>query len=92
MGCEPTHRTPAGSNLGIDSIQRVEISGSPEGEPGIGSPERLVDWTFPVQLLEGEHRRSFDVDRDGSRFLTLEPLEEAPPPIHVVLNWARQEG
>ena len=69
------------------AIHRVEISASSRGDPEIGSPEQLLEWSFPSQLLEGDHRRSFDVAPDGSGFLVLEPLEEAPPPIHVVLNW-----
>ncbi len=71
------------------AIHRVGIvaPGDASGEPRIGRPEPWIEWRFPLQLLEGEHRRSFDVDRDGSRFLVLEPLEEAPPPIRVVLNW-----
>ncbi len=81
---------PSGSALyyrAADAIHRVRVVASAVGEPEIGRPERWIEWSFPVQLLEGKHRRSFDVDR-GGRFLALEPLEEAPPPIHVVLNWA----
>ncbi len=70
---------------GPNAIHRVEIVAAAAGEPEIGRPRRWIEWIFPVQLLEGHHRRSFDVDRDG-RFLVLEPLEEAPPPIHVVLR------
>ena len=67
------------------AIHRVQVAGGAAGEPEIGRPERWIEWSFPVQLLEGEHRRSFDLG-SGGRFLALEPLEEAPPPIHVVLN------
>ncbi len=83
---------PRGSEIYFRSagaIHRVEISDASDAEPAIREPERLLRWTFPLQLLEGEHRRSFDVGRDASRFLALEPLEEAPPPIRVVLNWRR---
>ncbi len=77
------YRTP-------EALHRVTVAGSGAGEPEIGKPQRWLDWDFPPQLLEGEHRRAFDVDRDGSRFLVLEALQQASPPIRVVLNWARE--
>jgi hypothetical protein len=30
---------------------------------------------------------SFDVSRDGRRFLVIEPLTNDQPTLHVVLNW-----
>ena len=51
------------------------------------SPQKVLEWPYDW----GNEGRTYDVSRDGQRFLAVksgETGEDAPPPqINVVLNW-----
>ena len=65
----------------------MKVSVSTDGmDLAPGQPEELFTWRG---LAAGQYdSASFDVSRDGRRFLVIEPLtNEARPTLHVVLNW-----
>ncbi len=51
------------------------------------SPQKVLEWPYDW----GNEGRTYDVSRDGQRFLTVKPGradEDAPrPQINIVLNW-----
>jgi hypothetical protein len=54
----------------------------------VGSTKRLFDTNITTTLID--RRNHYVVSADGQRFLVVKsPEEEAPPPITVVLNWAK---
>ena len=65
----------------------MKVSVSTDGmDLAPGQPEALFTWRG---LAAGSYdSASFDVSRDGRRFLVIEPLtNEQTPTLHVVLNW-----
>ena len=63
---------------------RVSVStNGPDLTPG--QPQQVFTW--PGLTAGAWDSASFDVSRDGRRFVVIEPTIEQVPTVHVVLNW-----
>jgi hypothetical protein len=64
---------------GTINVMAVAVTSNAESSViEVGKTERL--FTLPIGS-------SFDVTRDGQRFLVNAPRDAATPPITIVLNW-----
>jgi hypothetical protein len=67
----------------------MKVSVSTDGmDLAPGRPETLFTWRGLAGGLYDS--ASFDVSRDGQRFLVIEPLTNEQPTVHVVLNWVTE--
>jgi hypothetical protein len=67
-----------------DALMKVSVS-TDGMDLAPGQPETLFTWRG---LAAGSwDSASFDVSRDGRRFLVIEPLTNEEMAFHVVLNW-----
>jgi Tol biopolymer transport system component len=66
----------------------MKLAGSASEPLQVGQPERLFPMLFVDTFIVG---RSYEVSRDGQRFLMSAPVNGATaPPLTVVLNWQTQ--
>jgi serine/threonine-protein kinase len=70
-----------------NKMMAVSLTGDSDLRPDV--PVTLFESQYHMLPLSGANLRSYDVSRDGQRFVMIKPIEEEsrPTQVHVVLNW-----